>query len=364
MAMMKSVDWSERGDRTEPMPSGFGAYVDSLWVILEMAGRAGITPTRLRARVRARFGSNERWLRNILSFLVNVGLLRQDGDRIRAAQTSPSPERVIRSLHGSIKFVGEMVAEIERSPLTHDGVAKAARERYGLVLGTSRINDRRGWLESAGMITATGRPRTLKVTRRGRTLLGNLEKDGLLVPPVGSVTSGPVIVPNDENLKSEHATVPLTAWLIHAAKSHGTMTYAEAKRRLEEECGFGRIFTVRMGRAAGAAMDRIQDHSPRAPLLNVLLVQAGTRLPGAGAPAIWRGGTRASVGLRRKDAYRHADWRSVIEEEVRRVYAYPRWDALYREVYGRRLPGAAPVPPGREMDGNGGSAARVRTTVR
>ena len=294
---MKSVHWGERGDRIEPMPGGFGAYVDSLGMILELAGRGGVASTRLQARIKERFDKDERWLRNIMSFLVKVGLLRQDGDRISAPRMSPSPERVIRALHGSIKFVGEMLAEIEKNPLTNDRVAEVARSRYGLVLGDSRINDRRGWLESAGMITATGRPRTLTITRNGRTSLAKLEQEVLLVPPADRARAAvrkrdtgrdagktrSVIPPNDENLESHRATAPLTAWLIHAAKSRGTMTYGKAKRRLESECGFGDIFPIRIGRVAGVAMNRILEQARRAPMLNVLLVQAATRLPGSGA---------------------------------------------------------------------------------
>ena len=126
------------------MPGGFRRYVDSLELVLKMAGRAGVTPTRLQTKVRARFKKNEGWLRDIVTFLVNVGLLEKDGGRIRAPQTNPSPERVIRALHNSIKFVGEMLAEIERNPLTNNEVAEVAQRYYSLKLRDSRINDRRG----------------------------------------------------------------------------------------------------------------------------------------------------------------------------------------------------------------------------
>ncbi len=351
------------------MPLGFGAYVDSLGVILEMAGRGGVASTRLQARIKERFRKNERWLRNILSFLVNVGLLRQDGNRISAPRMSPSPERVIRALHGSIKFIGEMLAEIERNPLTNDGVVEVARSRYGLVLGDSRINDRRGWLESAGMIAATGRPRTLTITRNGRTFLAKLEQEGLLVPPAdraraavrkrdtgrGAGKTRSVIPPNNENLESDRATAPLTAWLIHAAKSRGTMTYGQAKRRLERECGFGDIFPVRIGRVAGVAMNRILEQARRAPMLNVLLVQAATRLPGSGAAGYLAIRNPGKRWLRGKDAHRHGGWRSVVEEEARLVYGYPRWDEVYEQVYGHPLPDAAAEPTGNEKDGTRGT---------
>lgn len=351
------------------MPGGFGGYLDSLGMILEIAGRDGVTTTRLHAMVKARFDRNDRWLRNIVSFLVNVGLLRQEGDRTSAPHTSPSSDRVIRALHGSIRFVGEMLAEIGRNPLTHDEVADVARSRYGLVLGDSRVNDRRGWLESAGMIAAAGSPRTLALTRRGRELLAKLEQSGLLVPPADRATAPgrkrnaqqstgkarSVLPPNDENLESERATAPLTAWLIHAAKLRGTMTYGKAKHRLESDCGFGDIFTVRIGRVAGVAMNRILEHAPRAPMLNVLLVQAATRLPGSGAAGYLAIRNPGKRWLRGKDAHRHAGWRSVVEDEARRVYGYSRWDEVYQQIYGHPLPGAAAEPPGREKDGKRGT---------
>ena len=92
----------------------------------------------------------------------------------------------------------------------------------------------------------------------------------------------PVIQPTTENLKSERATQPLTAWLIHAAKSPRTMTYGDAKRQLKNDCGFGVIFTVAVGKVAGAAMNKLLECDSNVPLLNVLLVRSDTGLPGSG----------------------------------------------------------------------------------
>ena len=219
------------------------------------------------------------------------------------------------------------------------------------------------------MITATGRPRMLTLTRKGRTFLAKLEQEGLLVPPADRATSPArkrnsqrgtgkarsVIPANDENLESERATAPLTAWLIHAAKSRGTMTYGQARARLESECGFGAIFTVRIGRVAGVAMNRILEKAPRAPMLNVLLVQTATRLPGSGAAGYLAIRNPGKRWLKGEQAHRHARWRSVVEDEARRVYGYPRWDEVYWKVYGHPLPAAAAEPRGREKDGTRGT---------
>ena len=162
-----------------------------------------------------------------------------------------------------------------------------------------------------------------------------------------------LIPPTNENLESVQATMPLTAWLIHAARSRRTMTYGQAKRRLEGDCEFGVIFTVTVGKVAGAAMNRILEYVPDAPLLNVLLVQSVTGLPGSGAVGYLASRYSDILWLRRADAHKDARWRDLIEDETARVYGYARWNEVYRLVYGRRLPAADDDLAGNERDGTG-----------
>ena len=65
-----------------------------------------------------------------------------------------------------------------------------------------------------------------------------------------------------------HAAEPLAQWLIHAAKRRSTITYGEAKRRLEAEFGFNTIFPTMMGHPAGEVMHRLLDVQRDCPLLN------------------------------------------------------------------------------------------------
>ena len=85
----------------------------------------------------------------------------------------------------------------------------------------------------------------------------------------------------EENLK-KHAAKPLAQWLIDAARRGSSITYGEAKLRLETEQDFGTIFTTMMGVPAGELMYRIQDVQPACPRLNVLLVRQEDRMPGDG----------------------------------------------------------------------------------
>ena len=172
------------------------------------------------------------------------------------------------------------------------------------------------------------------------------------------------IAPTHANLEGARATEPLTRWLIEAARQRGTLTYGRVKARLESECGFGAIFPVAIGRVAGAAMDRMLERDPTAPLLNVLLVRAATGLPGAGAAAYLRKRHPGKDWLRRKEAHRDKRWRALIEEEARRVYAYRRrrWGELYRGVYERDLEEEQPdSPAGKDTStGKGGEGPNHR----
>ena len=161
------------------------------------------------------------------------------------------------------------------------------------------------------------------------------------------------ITPTHENLKSARATKPLTAWLVHAARSCGTMTYGQAKRRLECDCGFGVMWGVAPGRVAGAAMNAILEEVPDAPLLNVLLVRSDSGLPGSGAVGYLASRYPNRRWLRRDNAHKDTRWRELVEYEAARVYEYDRWKEVYRLVYGRRLPAADEDLTGKERDGTG-----------
>ncbi|MDD9979899.1 MAG: hypothetical protein OXU81_00805 [Gammaproteobacteria bacterium] len=153
-----------------------------------------------------------------------------------------------------------------------------------------------------------------------------------------------------DNLK-EYAAAPLAQWLIQAAKRRSTITYGEAKRRLETEFEFDRIFPTRMGAPAGRLMDRLLHVRPDCPLVNVLLVRQGDGMPGEGAGyfmANYLGQPRlARPGYRDRHPMQ---WRAACDEIATDVYAFRDWEQVYREAFGHRLP--APVPSaGTERDG-------------
>ena len=156
--------------------------------------------------------------------------------------------------------------------------------------------------------------------------------------------------PTKKNLK-EYAAQPLAQWLIHAARRRSSITYGEAKLRLEREIGFSTIFSPAIGVPAGNLMDRMLHVRPGCPPLNVLLVRQEDRIPGEGAGpfmADYLSNRRlASTGFRDRHPRR---WRSACDEIATDVYAFDDWNELYRDAFGERLP-APTQPQGTENDG-------------
>ena len=154
-----------------------------------------------------------------------------------------------------------------------------------------------------------------------------------------------------DNLK-RHASAPLAQWLIHAAKRRSTVTYGEAKRRLEIEHEFDTIFPTRMGAPAGGLMYRLLEVRPDCPLVNILLVRQGDGMPGEGAGpfmADYLGQPRlARPGYRDRHP---RQWRDACDEIATDVYAFRDWDVVYEEAFGEPLPAAVVPSAGSERDG-------------
>ena len=144
-----------------------------------------------------------------------------------------------------------------------------------------------------------------------------------------------------KDLKGPEATGPLMRWLTGAARQRTTITYGEARARLEQECGFGSIFPRNMGLAAGAMQYRILDQDETAPLLHVLLVRgSGTTneigKPGDGAQEFLAARFPEQV-LLQQDGVRgsHPElWAKVVGRASNEVYDYRRWEDLHAQLYG------------------------------
>ena len=144
------------------------------------------------------------------------------------------------------------------------------------------------------------------------------------------------IKPTNENLE-QFGHAPLMRYLIATALDASTMTYGQAKARLEAEHDFATIFSTKMGYVVGSMMDRILAVDEDAPLLNVLMVSQQTRLPSDGAAGYMA--DRFNIpGLREKGT-RHRLWKDSFDEAAHEVFEYTAddWAELYEQVFGEPL---------------------------
>ena len=246
--------------------------------------------------------------------------------------------------------MSESVTDFNRSPNAYassrglrTGLRRRARPGVRLSIGTA----------STGPFPRLERlgPRESRRTYGSSTTKRNLPNQRLVLPapiPIRkhfwSSTHSPLpwnaiaMRPTKKNLK-RHAAKPLTRWLIRAANDRSFVTYGQAKRRLETEAGFTTIFSAHMGVPAGELMYRIQDIMPDCPLLNVLLVQQGDKMPSEGVGpfmADYLADPRlADPEFRSQDPQ---TWRTACDRIARDVYAFHDWDGVYEDTFGEPLP--------------------------
>ena len=171
------LPWEQRAKGTSPMPGGYSGYLDSLRRICGWVEGSAGSFEELVAWMRGEFGISETSARTRLRFLETAGLIyRGDGvvrleDRIRKWLEDREDKMLIAVLHSRVRFVGEMLGELQE-PKSAEQLRQIAAG-YGLDWERqTQINNRRGWLESANLIT--GSSQSLALTTDGQDLLNRL----------------------------------------------------------------------------------------------------------------------------------------------------------------------------------------------
>ena len=178
MKIPQPLSWEQRHNGASPLPGGYSSYLQSFSSICERVERGSVSFEDLVNWAREGFDISETSARLELLFLLNSGLMREiDGivsvdKRIRQWMQGGGDEIPISIIHSRIKFVGEMLSELEE-PKSVEALRKAA-VRYGLDWQTNtQIDNRRGWLQSAKLIER--RENHLRLTGAGQRLLKRLE---------------------------------------------------------------------------------------------------------------------------------------------------------------------------------------------
>ena len=117
-----------------------------------------------------------------LRFLKRAGLIVEEDDALRLcsqmqhwlASGEDDGSLLIGVIHSRVKFVGELLAELENAPKTMAEVRSTANTKYGLNWGaTAQVDRRLRWLEFAGLVERQNSRRIL--TPAGQAFLSRLK---------------------------------------------------------------------------------------------------------------------------------------------------------------------------------------------
>lgn len=148
------------------------------------------------------------------NFLLRTNLLEEEagfcviGDWTRRWLYDNEPAVVIALIHRRIRFVGEMLAELQETPRSAAELLWIANEKYGFAWRThTQIDIRRGWLQSAGFIEMQDE-RKLAITETGRFFLSRLGMAPAPPKPVQVPEPVPEPAPVDEPPSPRAPTPP------------------------------------------------------------------------------------------------------------------------------------------------------------
>lgn len=172
--------WEQRAKGVLPMPGGYDGYLEAARRICVLVDDSRPTSQELVERLRLEFGVAEKAARLRESFLRKMGLIRVESGSCQVSEwgrrwlASADDQIVIALLHSRCRFIGEMVSELE-TPRTADELLSIINEFYGLAWDThTQIVNRRGWLQSAGMVTTDGDGRLVS-TDAGRAFVRRID---------------------------------------------------------------------------------------------------------------------------------------------------------------------------------------------
>ena len=152
------VSWEDRASGVLPMPGGYNGYLDSLRWLAESVEEAPPTRAVIAERMAERFYLTDNSAETRVSFLQKAGFLKIESggvvlpDFMRSWLRDGDSTHVIVQLHLGVQFVGEMLKALEE-PATTAELHRLALEQYSMGWETTtQIDNRRGWLQSAGLM--------------------------------------------------------------------------------------------------------------------------------------------------------------------------------------------------------------------
>ena len=172
--------WRHRVKGVDPMPGGYDGYLQSLRRICQMIDDERPAQADVAARMEAMLDVSPTAAHYHESFLRRVGVIQVDagvarvGDWARRWLDRGDDMIITALLHSRCQLVGELLQLCEQ-PHSTDELLVMANELYSMGWDTkTQIDNRRGWLQSAGMLSALD-DRRVQLTGKGKALLARLD---------------------------------------------------------------------------------------------------------------------------------------------------------------------------------------------
>jgi len=195
----QALPWDKRFKGVDPLPGGYEGYLTWLEEVCHYIRDDRPRRDELHGWLEKRFSLTSGSADYRVSFLLKIGLLDMDGGVCSVAEPTQlwldngDGAVVIAQIHSRTQFIGEMLHEVKgaqdaQNALHTWDLLAVANGRYGFGWATAaQIDNRRGWLQSAKLVSVNSDKR-FEITSTGRALLERLE---LYVPPPVGPSSEP-----------------------------------------------------------------------------------------------------------------------------------------------------------------------------
>lgn len=174
----------QRRKSASSLAGGYGGYLHTLLQICNLVERVQPSKDNLVPLLQSELGISALSSKDAVGFLLSIYLLHEEagycrlGSWTRRWLDNDDAGVVLALLHSQVRFIGEMLAELQKAPRSTPELRSIAHKEHRLKWDTNtQIDVRRGWLQSAGFIDVNA-DKKLTITAAGRTFLTRLR-----VPP-------------------------------------------------------------------------------------------------------------------------------------------------------------------------------------
>ena len=180
--LITSLPWEKRALSVWPVPGGSSKYLDNLSKICSWVKKGSLSSDELVTSVGAESNAGLKYARSCVNFLRRAGVIESNDDGILTLPEQISywmetkdDNILISVIHRNIRFVGEMLAELDKPKSVQELHGLAAR-KYGFnwKANYQEVDNRYHWLKSAKLVERLSNNR-IGLTSTGRELLTKLE---------------------------------------------------------------------------------------------------------------------------------------------------------------------------------------------